>query len=58
MQITVPLASSAHHLELNLRLLGKNANHALMAVVKEIAENHVLVPEISDASFKMDIKGP
>ncbi|XP_042379004.1 uncharacterized protein LOC121971688 isoform X1 [Zingiber officinale] len=56
LQITVPLASSAHHLELNLRLLGKNANHALMAVVKEIAENHVLVPEISDASFKMDIK--
>ncbi|XP_074580020.1 uncharacterized protein LOC141836432 [Curcuma longa] len=56
LQIAVPLASSSHHLELNLRLLGKNARHALMAVVKEIAENHVHIPEISDASFKMDIK--
>lgn len=57
MQIVVPLTSSAYHLELNLKSLAKNARHALMAIVKEITENHVDTSEFSDASFKTDFKG-
>ncbi|RZR74420.1 hypothetical protein BHM03_00036763 [Ensete ventricosum] len=56
MHIVVPLTSSAYHLELNLKSLAKNAGHALMAVVKEITENHVDTSEFSDASFKTDFK--
>ncbi|WOL00374.1 hypothetical protein Cni_G09087 [Canna indica] len=56
MPIVFPVTSSSYHVELNLKSLAKNARHALMAVIKEIATNHAYVPEVSDASFKMDFK--
>nr|CAD1842822.1 unnamed protein product [Ananas comosus var. bracteatus] len=53
-QIVVPLTSSPHHVELNLRSQVKNARHALMAIAKEIAGNHT--EALDDPSFKMDYK--
>ncbi|XP_030514416.2 uncharacterized protein LOC115728217 isoform X2 [Rhodamnia argentea] len=54
-QVIIPLASSAHHVELNAH---KEANSriALMALVKEISSNHAIIPEVSHAGFKADHK--
>lgn len=57
MQIVVPLTSGPHHFELNLKSQSKNARYALMALVKEIVGNCADIPEISDASFRMNYKG-
>ncbi|KAG9449684.1 hypothetical protein H6P81_009649 [Aristolochia fimbriata] len=54
--VVFPLASSPHHMELNLRTEIKNAKYALMALVKEIASSHESTPEVSEASFKADYK--
>ncbi|KAI3440519.1 uncharacterized protein J3R85_003605 [Psidium guajava] len=47
-QVIIPLASSTHHVELNVH---KEANSriALMALVKEISSNHGIIPEVSHA---------
>ncbi|KAF8410579.1 hypothetical protein HHK36_003111 [Tetracentron sinense] len=55
MQVVVPLTSSAHHVELNLNLESK-ARYALMALVKEIASNYAITPEVSNAGFRPDYK--
>ncbi|XP_073105721.1 uncharacterized protein [Elaeis guineensis] len=55
-QIVVPLTSGPHHFELNLKSQSKNARYALMALVKEIVDNCADIPEVSDASFKMNYK--
>ncbi|XP_015576240.1 uncharacterized protein LOC8273383 isoform X2 [Ricinus communis] len=55
MQVAVPIASSAHHLELNVNL-EPNAKHALMSLVREISNNYALAPEVSNATFKPDYK--
>lgn len=56
MQVIVPLASSAHHVELNVNL-ETNARYALMGLVKEISTNYTITPEVSTADFKADYKG-
>lgn len=56
MQIAVPLTSSAHHVELNVHL-DPNSRYALMSLVKEISNNHAIIPEVSVANFKADYKG-
>ncbi|XWS45444.1 hypothetical protein CRYUN_Cryun15aG0137400 [Craigia yunnanensis] len=53
MQVIVPLASSAHHVELNVNL-ETNAKYALMGLVKEISTNYAITPEVSTANFKAD----
>ncbi|XP_008795941.2 uncharacterized protein LOC103711542 [Phoenix dactylifera] len=55
-QIVVPLTSGPHHFELNLKSQSKNARYALMALVKEIVGNCADIPEVSDASLKMNYK--
>ncbi|KAE8664246.1 Isoflavone reductase-like protein 4 isoform 1 [Hibiscus syriacus] len=55
MQVLVPLASSAHHFELNVNLETK-AKYALMGLVKEISAGYAITPEISTASFKSNYK--
>ncbi|KAK1298489.1 hypothetical protein QJS10_CPB14g00023 [Acorus calamus] len=55
-QVVVPLTSSPHHVELNLKSGTKTARYALMGIIKEIAANRAAIPEISDASFKADYK--
>ncbi|KAK6924378.1 hypothetical protein RJ641_010578 [Dillenia turbinata] len=55
MQVVVPLAFSAHHVELNVSS-EPNARYALMALVKEISSNHAVTPEVSTANFKPDYK--
>lgn len=57
MQITVPLTSSPHHVELNLKSELKIARYALMALIKEITSDRELTPEVSDVGFKPDYKG-
>ncbi|XP_017979494.1 PREDICTED: uncharacterized protein LOC18610901 [Theobroma cacao] len=54
-EVTVPLASSAHHVELNVNL-ETNAKYALMGLVKEISSNYAITPEVSTANFKADYK--
>ncbi|XVF59658.1 hypothetical protein PTKIN_Ptkin07bG0293400 [Pterospermum kingtungense] len=55
MQVSVPLASSAYHVELNVNL-ETNAKYALMGLVKEISTNYTITPEVSTADFKADYK--
>ncbi|XVF17925.1 hypothetical protein REPUB_Repub10bG0166800 [Reevesia pubescens] len=55
MQVIVPLASSAHHVELNVNL-ETNAKYALMGLVKAISTNYTITPEVSTANFKADYK--
>ncbi|XP_039020992.1 uncharacterized protein LOC120153033 [Hibiscus syriacus] len=55
MQVLVPLASSAHHFELNVNL-ETNAKYALMGLVKEISTDYAVTPEISTAIFKANYK--
>ncbi|KAL6011360.1 hypothetical protein ACLOJK_001806 [Asimina triloba] len=55
-QLVVPVASSAHHVELNLRSVGKNARYALMALVKEITSTQPF-PDFSTESIKANYKG-
>ena len=57
MQIAIPLTSSPHHGDVDLKSESKNARYALMAIVKELIDGHTLVPEVSDVSFKADYKG-
>ncbi|XP_022741261.1 uncharacterized protein LOC111292901 [Durio zibethinus] len=55
MQVIVPLASSTHHVELNVNL-ETNARYALMGLVKEISTNYTITPETSTANLKADYK--
>ncbi|XVE87322.1 hypothetical protein DITRI_Ditri18aG0108300 [Diplodiscus trichospermus] len=55
MQVIVPVASSAHHVELNVNL-ETNAKYALMGLVKEISTNYTITPEVSTAGFKADYR--
>ncbi|XWS29280.1 hypothetical protein CRYUN_Cryun24cG0014800 [Craigia yunnanensis] len=55
MQVLVPLASSAHHVELNVNL-ETNVKYALMGLVKEISTNYTITPEVSTANFKANYK--
>ncbi|KAK6922699.1 hypothetical protein RJ641_011003 [Dillenia turbinata] len=54
-QVIIPLAFSAHHVELNVNS-EPNARYALMALVKEISSNYAVTPEVSTANFKPDYK--
>ncbi|OVA07061.1 Replication factor C [Macleaya cordata] len=56
MQIVVPLTSSPHHVELYLKSESVNVRFALMALVKEMASNHAITPEVSNASCWADYK--
>ncbi|XP_077244333.1 replication factor C subunit 3-like isoform X2 [Tasmannia lanceolata] len=56
MEVIIPLASSPHHVELNLRTESKNGRYALMAIVKEITSSFASTPEVSEANFKPDYK--
>ncbi|RWR82423.1 Replication factor C [Cinnamomum micranthum f. kanehirae] len=56
MQVVVPLTSSPHHVELNLKSSSKNARYELMALVKDIAGNRPCTLE-SDSNLKADFKG-
>ncbi|XP_024181957.1 uncharacterized protein LOC112187419 [Rosa chinensis] len=51
MQVMVPLTSSAHHIELNVRVEA-NARYALMGLVKEINSENDIAPEISTINLK------
>ncbi|XP_059623625.1 uncharacterized protein LOC132266682 [Cornus florida] len=55
MQVAVPVAFSAHHVELNV-YLEPNARYAIMGLVREINSNYAVTPEISNANFKADYK--
>ncbi|XP_076893759.1 uncharacterized protein LOC143545831 [Bidens hawaiensis] len=52
-QVAVPIASSPHHVELNVHL-EVNARYALMAMVKQISSDHAVTPEISSINLKPD----
>lgn len=56
MKIVVPLTSSAHHVELNVKL-EPYARHALMAIVKQIRSDSEITPEVSNVDLKTDYKG-
>ncbi|KAL5557325.1 hypothetical protein UlMin_039561 [Ulmus minor] len=55
MQVAVPIRSSAHHLELNVRL-ESNATYALMGLVREITKDFEVTPETSNVNFKANYK--
>ncbi|KAJ8641391.1 hypothetical protein MRB53_018085 [Persea americana] len=55
MQVVVPLTSSPHHVELNLKSSSKNARYELMALVKDIAGNRACTLD-SDSTLKADFK--
>uniref|UniRef100_A0A7N0UBU3 Replication factor C subunit 3 n=1 Tax=Kalanchoe fedtschenkoi TaxID=63787 RepID=A0A7N0UBU3_KALFE len=55
MKVPVPLASSAHHVELNVNS-DVNARYALMALVKEISNSYAVIPEVSNANLKAEYK--
>lgn len=57
MQVVVPITSSAHHLELNVQL-ESNSLYALLGLVREISKEYAVTPEISNANFKANYKGP
>ncbi|KAK9066878.1 hypothetical protein SSX86_014201 [Deinandra increscens subsp. villosa] len=52
-QVAVPVTSSPHHVELNVRLEA-NARYALMASVKKISSYHAVTPEMSTVNLKPD----
>ncbi|XP_075097675.1 uncharacterized protein LOC107809928 isoform X1 [Nicotiana tabacum] len=54
-QVVVPVSSSPHHIELNVRL-EPNARYAIMAFVKQISSEYALTPEISRVNMKADYK--
>ncbi|KAK8304761.1 hypothetical protein V6Z12_D03G014700 [Gossypium hirsutum] len=54
-QVHVSIASSAHHVELNVNL-ETNAKYALMGLVKEISTNFTTIPEVSNDYFKINFK--
>ncbi|XP_077220335.1 uncharacterized protein LOC143854333 [Tasmannia lanceolata] len=56
MQVIIPLTSSPHHVELNVRTESKNVRFALMAIVKEIISSLASTPEVSTANFMPDYK--
>ncbi|KAE8707735.1 Isoflavone reductase-like protein 4 isoform 1 [Hibiscus syriacus] len=56
MQVIVPIASSAFHVELNVTK-ETNAKYALMGLVKEISTNYIATPEVSNDNFKTNYKG-
>ncbi|XP_044482679.1 uncharacterized protein LOC123209007 [Mangifera indica] len=55
MQVFVPVASSAHHVELHVNS-EPNAKYALMGLVKEIRNEYNIIPEVSNVNFKTDYK--
>ncbi|KAF6162051.1 hypothetical protein GIB67_002640 [Kingdonia uniflora] len=56
MQVVIPVTSSAHHVELNLKLEPNNARYVLMTIVKELTRDHRLTPDVSVASMGTDYK--
>ncbi|XP_050229049.1 uncharacterized protein LOC126678194 isoform X2 [Mercurialis annua] len=54
-QIGIPISSSAHHVELNVKK-EPNAKLALMSLVKEISNTYALSPEVSNVKFNPDYK--
>ncbi|CAL1360853.1 unnamed protein product [Linum trigynum] len=54
-QVVVPITSSAHHVELNVKS-EPNAMSALMGLVKEISNAYSLTPEVSTINFRPDYK--
>ena len=56
MHIVVPLTTSAHHVELNVKS-EPYARHALMAIVKQIKSNCEITPEVSNVDSNTDYKG-
>lgn len=56
MQVVVPIASSSHHLELNVHL-EENAKYALVGLVREITKDLTVTPEISIANLVPNYKG-
>ncbi|KAK9164181.1 hypothetical protein Syun_005083 [Stephania yunnanensis] len=56
MRVIIPLTSSPHHIELNLKSEPKNAKYAVMALVKEMINNRAIAPEVSATSFTADYK--
>lgn len=56
MQVMVPLTSSAHHIELNVRLEA-NARYALMGLVGEINNENAIAPEVSTLNVEGNHKG-
>ncbi|KAK8673235.1 hypothetical protein V6N13_111584 [Hibiscus sabdariffa] len=55
MQVIVPIASSAHHFELNVTK-ETNVKYALMGLVKEISTTYKTTPEVSNDNFKTNYK--
>ncbi|GMI68157.1 hypothetical protein HRI_000485000 [Hibiscus trionum] len=55
MQVIVPIASSAHHVELNVTK-EPNVKYVLMGLVKEISTNYTTTPEVSNDNFKTNYK--
>lgn len=56
LEIVLPVTSSPHHIELNLKYQSKNAKYALMALVKDIVGYHTVISEVSETSLKEDFK--
>ncbi|CAI0462061.1 unnamed protein product [Linum tenue] len=54
-QVVVPITSSAHHVELNVKS-EPNAMSALMGLVKEISNAYSLTPQVSTLNFRPDYK--
>ncbi|CAN1121981.1 Replication factor C subunit 3 [Linum perenne] len=54
-QVVVPITSSAHHVELNVKS-EPNAMSALMGLVKEISNAYSLTPDISTINARPDYK--
>ncbi|XP_039143885.1 uncharacterized protein LOC120280993 [Dioscorea cayenensis subsp. rotundata] len=55
-QFSIPVSSSPHHLELDLKTESEKIRYALMAIVKETVTNRSLLAEVSDSSFKAEFK--
>ncbi|KAK9012231.1 hypothetical protein V6N11_040297 [Hibiscus sabdariffa] len=55
MQVIVPVASSAHHFELNVTK-ETNVKSALTGLVKEISTTYKTTPEVSNDNFKTNYK--
>ncbi|KAL1316453.1 hypothetical protein HN51_068644 [Arachis hypogaea] len=54
-KVCVSIASSAHHMELNVSM-EPNAKYALLGLIKEISNIYAMTPEVSNVNFKPDYK--
>lgn len=57
MPILVPVSSSNHHVELNMRSQSKNARYALMTLANEMSENRKITEPVVRRNFKGIIYG-